>query len=67
MDRDQDRLSTLRAEFEAQRLRVLEAGDTDAIGELQELEQRAADPSYWDNAPSVLDQLSDHLKRLGIS
>ena len=59
-------LAKLRDEFETQKRRVREAGDVESIQRLAELERRASDPSYWENAPTVAEQLSDHLKRLGI-
>jgi len=66
MDSDPGRAAALRASFEDQKRRVLEAGDEDAIAQINELERRAADQAVWDSAPSVLDQLADHLRRLGI-
>jgi hypothetical protein len=59
-------LAKLRKEFESEKLRVLQSGDTESIERLAVLEQKADDPSFWESAPSVLAQLSDHLKRLGI-
>jgi hypothetical protein len=59
-------LARLRREFETEKRRVLETGDSESIERLAVLERDAADASYWANAPSVVEQLSDHLKRLGI-
>ena len=59
-------LARLRTEFEIEKRRVEESGDAESIRRLAELEARASDPSFWENAPSALAQLSDHLKRLGI-
>ena len=59
-------LAKVRDEFEALKRRVQDAGDVDSIQQLAELERRASDPVYWENAPTVVEQLSDHLKRLGI-
>jgi len=60
-------MTALRRDFEAQKRRVHDAGDAGGIEQLEELERKAADPSFWESAPSVLDQLSDHLRRLGIT
>lgn len=59
-------LARLRNEFEAEKRRVLESGNEESIKRLEELERKAGDPAYWAEAPSVVEQLSDHLKRLGV-
>ena len=59
-------LARIRDEFETLKRRVREAGDLERLQQLEDLERRASEPSFRENAPTVAEQLSDHLQRLGI-
>lgn len=56
-------MARLRHEWEADKQRVHEAGDEEAIASVKRGERLAADPDLWENPPSVLGQLNEHLER----
>jgi hypothetical protein len=59
-------LARIRREFEELKRRVRESGDQDSIDWLSEFEHKAQDPEFWKRSPTALEQLQDHLKRLGV-
>jgi hypothetical protein len=60
-------LAKIRDDFETLKQRVRDAGDLERLQELEDLERRVSEPSFREHAPTVAEQLSDHLKRLGIT
>lgn len=58
-------LGRLRREWEDEKRRIREAGDPESLEWLQRIEREEKDGTLMD-CPPVLEQLSDHLKRLGV-
>jgi hypothetical protein len=59
-------LVKVRREFEELKRRVRESGDLDSIDWLNEFERNAQDLEFWKRPPTAIEQLHDHLKRLGV-
>ena len=58
-------LGELRREWDDEKRRIREAGDPESLAWLEKIEREADNGTLFD-CPPVLDQLSHHLKRLGV-